>query len=104
MALLVVLLPLAGAVAALALGHRAERLAAAAAVSTTIAAWVISVVLATRRLGDQPPGDGASVTLPTGGIDISFAVQVDQLGAAMLLLATTVAALVQVYSVAYLRG
>ena len=42
--------------------------------------------------------------IQTGGLPISVALRVDQLSASMLVLATTVALLVQVYSVAYLRG
>lgn len=103
-ALLVVALPLLGAGLALTFGHRRSRLPAAATVSTTLVAWGLSVLLSARHLGSQAPGDGGSYTIHTGGIDITFALRVDQLGAVMLLLATTVAALVQIYSLAYLHG
>lgn len=101
---LVIALPLVGAIAALALGHRRAHAVAIAGVSSVAAACVLSLAEGAVRWGDRPPvfiGDGR---VETGGIAISVSLLVDQLSVSMLVLATVVAALVQVYSVAYLRG
>ena len=95
--------PVLAALIALAVGHRSERGSAWAGVAGGAIAWAAALALAT----------GASLTTPrfvvgpvahTGGLDIALALRADRLGAAVLVLATSVALLVQVYSVAYLRG
>jgi NADH-quinone oxidoreductase subunit L len=103
-ALIIIALPLCGAVVAIVAGHRQERLAAAAGVLSVVAACLVALGLAATRWGDRPPSVAGSHEVPTGAIPFSLVLSVDQLSASMLVLATGVAALVQVYSLAYLRG
>jgi NADH-quinone oxidoreductase subunit L len=103
-ALLVIVLPVLGALVALAAGHRDERIAPVAGVSTTVAAWVAAMAAGFAHWGDQEPGVLGPHQINTGGIPLSMVLSVDQLSASMLVLATSVAALVQIYSVAYLKG
>ena len=104
-ALLVLALPVAGAVVALVAGHRQERVAAIAGVLSTAVAWAGAL-----WLGFQHWGEGASADVvgpydvPTGDIALEPSLRLDQLSASMLVLATTIALLVQIYSVAYMRG
>jgi NADH-quinone oxidoreductase subunit L len=103
-ALIVIVLPLAGAVAAVVAGHRQERVAALAGVVSTGAAFVLSLAIGVARWGDRPPTSFGGHEVQTGDIPFALTLRVDQLSASMLVLATGVAVLVQVYSVAYLRG
>jgi NADH-quinone oxidoreductase subunit L len=93
------------AVASFVVGHRDERLPPMIGVAGSAVAWVLSLVVGFEHWGS---GADASVTgsgqIHTGGIPITVALRVDQLGSSLLVLATTVALLVQIYSVAYLRG
>jgi len=100
--LAVVALPFLAAGLVLALGHRRAALTKAGAVGLSAAGWLGSVALAVPRLGDAEPV--ARVFSSTSlGPPIELAVYVDQLGAVVLLLATTVALLVQSYSLSYLH-
>jgi NADH-quinone oxidoreductase subunit L len=103
-ALIVIVLPLAGAVAAVVAGHRQERVAALAGVASTGAAFVLSLAIGVARWGDRAPSSLGGHEVQTGDIPFTLTLRVDQLSASMLVLATGVAALVQVYSIAYLRG
>ena len=97
------LAPAVSAAAAMVLGHRAERSVPVVGVLGGAAAWLAAVVLAVGLT----PGAGRTTAGPraeTGGVDITLALRADRLGVALLVLATSVALLVQVYSVAYLRG
>ena len=102
-ALLVALL--AAAVVAVAVGHRDDRVAPVTGVVGSAVAWVLGLVIALSRWGRDVTAEVVgSGTVHTGGIPISVTLRIDQLSASMLVLATTVALLVQIYSVAYLRG
>ncbi len=103
-ALVVICAPLLGALVALLGGHRHERIAPIAGVAACGLAWLAAMVEAAGRWGDRAAAETGSYEMPTGGIPISAILSVDQLSASMLVLATSVAVLVQIYSVAYLRG
>ncbi len=103
-ALLVVILPLLGAVAALAIGHRVDWAAPLAGVVSCGAAWLCSLAVAIGHVGHAAASVLGPYEIRTGGIPLQASLYVDQLSASMLVLATTVATLVQIYSVAYLRG
>jgi NADH-quinone oxidoreductase subunit L len=95
-----VALPLLGAAGVLVVGRRRAPLLSAAAGTLT---WVVGLVVAAPALG---AADGDPVTyarLPTGAVPITLTLSVDGLAALMVLLATSVALAVLVYSVAYLR-
>jgi len=102
--LVVIALPVAGAVISLVVGHRDDEWSVRVGVVATAGAWIAAVALGVTHWGAQAASTVGSYQLPTGGLPISFVLRVDQLTASMLVLATSVAALVQVYSVAYLRG
>jgi NADH-quinone oxidoreductase subunit L len=85
-------------------GHRQERIAPVAGVVSTGAALLFAVGLAFSQWGDRAASVVGGHEVQTGAIPFSLTLRVDQLSASMLVLATAVAALVQVYSVAYLRG
>jgi NADH-quinone oxidoreductase subunit L len=103
-AFLVIVVPAVGAALTLAVGHRVRNGPAVLAVGSTGVSLLLAVVVARAHLGDAAPSSEGSVRLMLGGIPAHATLHVDQLTAAMLLLATGVAALVQVYSVGYLRG
>jgi NADH-quinone oxidoreductase subunit L len=78
----------------------------APALSTTVAVatWVAGLVVAVPHLG-QVRGEVVTYAhLPTGAVPITLTLSVDGLAALMVLLATSVALAVLVFSVAYLRG
>jgi NADH-quinone oxidoreductase subunit L len=100
----VLLLPLAGGAVAVLAGHRQERIVPGAGVVSTGTAFLFAVGLAFSQWGDRAASVVGGHEVQTGAIPFSLTLRVDQLSASMLVLATTVAALVQVYSVAYLRG
>ncbi len=103
-AFLVILAPLVAAVVTVVIGHRDERAAPALGVAGTAVAWLAAVVVGIRQWGDAAADEVGGGQVQTGDLPISVVLRVDQLSASMLVLATTVALLVQVYSIAYLRG
>jgi NADH-quinone oxidoreductase subunit L len=99
---LTVVLPLLAALVGLAAVDRIQ--AAWVAVGGAALTWVVTVAVALPRLGEADPV-GGSWGHAWGTIDapaLSFALRGDAMSAALLLLAATVALLVQIYSVAYL--
>lgn len=104
MALAIVLLPIMGAVVAMIAGHRRERIAPLAGAVATAASLGVALVIGFRHWGDAAASAVGSYEISTGGTPILVGLRVDQLSASMLVLATAVALLVQVYSVSYLRG
>lgn len=96
---------LLAAVAAVVVGHRDDRVPPLLGVAGSGVAWLCSVVVGALHWGaNAAPTVTGSGRIETGGLPITVALRVDQLSASMVVLATTVALLVQVYSVAYLRG
>ncbi|MFY9914271.1 MAG: NADH-quinone oxidoreductase subunit L [Nocardioidaceae bacterium] len=90
---------------AIAIGHRDDRLPPVLGVVGSAVAWAASIAIAAQQWGmDKAATVTGTGQVETGGLPISITLRVDQLSASMLVLATTVALLVQVYSVAYLRG
>ncbi|MGH3506232.1 MAG: NADH-quinone oxidoreductase subunit 5 family protein, partial [Nocardioidaceae bacterium] len=76
-----------------------------AGVFSTAAAWAGALWLGFEHWGQGVAADVVGpYDVPTGGIPLEPSLRLDQLSVSMLVLATTVALLVQVYSVAYLRG
>lgn len=102
----VLLLPTFAAVVSLVAGHQREQIAIRAGVAGCGLAWVCAMALGMAHWGDIDRAAAVigSYEMPTGDLPISLVLRVDQLSASMLVLATSVAALVQLYSVAYLRG
>jgi NADH-quinone oxidoreductase subunit L len=107
---LTVALPLLGFVVNGALALR--RPAAKTAVSVVgagvlIAAFVVAAAIFVQLRG-QPPHAPIIVELwrwiPSGGLDIRFAFQVDQLSTVMLLVVTGVGSLIHVFSIGYMRA
>ncbi len=99
--ILTVAVPLAGAAAVLVVHRRwAPPLSALAGVLT----WVVGLVVAVPQLGAAHGDPVTYAQLPTGTIPITLTLTVDGLAALLVLLATSVALAVLVYSVAYLRG
>jgi NADH-quinone oxidoreductase subunit L len=103
-ALLLVALPLVGAAVALVLGRRADNVAALAGTVSAVAALLCALAVGVGQWGDAAAAEVGPYRIPTGGTAIEASLYLDQLSASMLVLATGVAALVQIYSVAYLRG
>ncbi len=105
MTLLVLLSLVVGAVLSIAVGHRDDRLPPLLGVVGSVVAWIGSIVIGMQRWGmDATATQTGTGRVETGGLPISVTLRVDQLSASMLVLATSVALLVQVYSLAYLRG
>ncbi len=105
MTLLVLLSLLIAAILSVAVGHRDDRLPPLLGVVGAMVAWIGSVLIGVQQWGmGATAASTGTGQVATGGLPISVTLRVDQLSASMLVLATSVALLVQVYSVAYLRG
>jgi NADH-quinone oxidoreductase subunit L len=100
--LAVLLVPFVTSVVVLFTGHRsdvaAKGLCVGGAALGTVLAWTVAVL----HLGDAEPLGHVFASSRTVGPAVELASYVDPLSAVMLLLATTVAFLVQVYSLGYL--
>jgi NADH-quinone oxidoreductase subunit L len=99
---LLVALPALGAGATLLAGHRNARIVQILGCGPVGVSWVLALVLATQHWGNAAPSQSVADQIDTGGIPLTPALAVDQLTASMLVLATSVALLVQVYSLAYM--
>jgi NADH-quinone oxidoreductase subunit L len=100
--LAVLLVPFATAAATLVAGHRSDVAAKSLSVGGSALGLVLAWTLALAHLGDADPLAHVFASSRTVGPPIELAVYVDPLSAVLLLLATTVAFLVQVYSLGYL--
>jgi NADH-quinone oxidoreductase subunit L len=94
--------PFGTAMATVAVGHRSDRTSKAVSVGGSGLGLVLAWVVALAHLGDAAPLQHVYASTATGGPAIELAQYVDPLSAVLLLLATTVAFLVQVYSLGYL--
>ncbi|MGH3315799.1 MAG: NADH-quinone oxidoreductase subunit 5 family protein [Nocardioidaceae bacterium] len=95
-----VAMPLLGGCGVLLVPRRwARELSAVAGVVT----WVVGLVVAIPQLGAAQGEAVTYATLATGAVPIALTLSVDGLAALMVLLATSVALAVLVYSAAYLR-
>ncbi|HET7533579.1 MAG TPA: NADH-quinone oxidoreductase subunit L [Nocardioidaceae bacterium] len=102
--LLLVALPFASAALSLFVGHRGEVAERGIAVGASAIGLALAFVVALPHLGDATPLGHVFASTSAAGPPIELSVYVDQLTAAMLLLAHTVAFLVQVYSLGYMAG
>jgi NADH-quinone oxidoreductase subunit L len=96
-----ILLPLATGLVVLVTGHRSDVAAKGLAVGGSALGLAVAVGVALAHLGSRPAAD-LVLGHGAGTPPIQFSLHVDQLSAVMLLLAHTVAFLVQVYSLGYL--
>ncbi|MGZ8737208.1 MAG: NADH-quinone oxidoreductase subunit 5 family protein [Nocardioides sp.] len=85
-------------------GHRGDVASRGIAVGGSALGLALSVVVAVAHLGSVEPEGHVFVGTSAFGPAIELSVYVDQLSALLLLLAGTVAFLVQVYSLGYLEG
>jgi NADH-quinone oxidoreductase subunit L len=102
--LLLIVLPFASAALSLVVGHRGEVAERGIAVGASALGLVLSGVVAFPHLGNAAPLGHVFASTAAAGPPIELSVYVDQLTAVMLLLAQTVAFLVQVYSLGYMAG
>ncbi|NUR07201.1 MAG: NADH-quinone oxidoreductase subunit L, partial [Nocardioidaceae bacterium] len=102
LALAVLLVPFVTALTTLAVGHRSDRAVKGIAVGGSGLGLLLGWALALPHLGDAAPLGWSYADTTAIGQRIELAVYVDPLAAVMLALATTVAFLVQVYSLGYL--
>jgi NADH-quinone oxidoreductase subunit L len=102
MLLALVLLPALGAAVAMVVGHRSQPAVRTIACGVTAIAWLLALVLAGQHWGTAGPHRWTVDQVDTGGVALTPALSVDQLTASMLVLATSVALLVQIYSLAFL--
>jgi NADH-quinone oxidoreductase subunit L len=102
--LLLIAVPFGSAALCLYVGHRAEIAGRGIAVGASALGLVLAGVVAFAHLGDATPLQDVVASTSAAGPAIEMSVYVDQLTAVMLLLAHTVAFLVQVYSLGYLAG
>jgi NADH-quinone oxidoreductase subunit L len=101
---LVVLLPALAAAVTLLIGHRIAAAAASIGVIVTAIAFVCATVVGVGSWGGRAADVTRLGSFSAGRVEISMAVHSSALVASVLVLATGVALLVQVYSVAYLGG
>jgi NADH-quinone oxidoreductase subunit L len=102
--LAVLVVPFASAVATLGFGHRAEGAGRGIAAGGSLLTLGLATAVAVPHLGGAAPLTHVYVDTTATRPAFELAVLVDPLSAVLLLLAGTVAALVQVYSLGYLRG
>ena len=102
--LLLIVLPFTSAALSLLVGHRGEVAERGIAVGASAIGLVLAGVVAFPHLGDAAPLGHVFASTAAAGPPIELSVYVDQLTAVMLLLAHTVAFLVQVYSLGYMAG
>ncbi len=102
--LLLVLVPFVSAGLSLLIGHRGEVAERGIAVGAALLGLGLAVVVALPHLGDAEPLTHVFATTAAAGPPIELSFRVDQLSAVMLLLAHTVAFLVQLYSLGYMAG
>lgn len=95
-------LPALAAVVIVLIGHRSTRTVQLVGCLALALAWGLAVWLAVEHLGSASGASYAVDPLSTGGLPVTPALAVDQLTASMLLLAITVALLVQLYSVGFM--
>jgi NADH-quinone oxidoreductase subunit L len=102
--LLLVALPFTSAALSLYVGHRGEVAERGIAVGASALGLGLAAFVAFPHLGDATPLGHVFASTDAAGPAIELSVYVDQLTAVMLLLAHTVAFLVQVYSLGYMAG
>jgi NADH-quinone oxidoreductase subunit L len=101
--LAVLAVPFATAGATFLVGHRSGAVAKAVAVGGSAVGLILAWLVAIAHLGESEPLARVFASTRSVGPPIELAWYVDSLSAVMLLLATTVAFLVQVYSLGYLE-
>ncbi|HZJ06026.1 MAG TPA: NADH-quinone oxidoreductase subunit L [Nocardioidaceae bacterium] len=99
---LLVALPFACAAISLLVGHSSDAATKGISVGGSALALALACVVAFPRLGDAVPIGRVFASTSASGPALELSLYVDQLSAVMLLLAHTVAFLVQVYSLGYL--
>ena len=97
-------LPFTSAVLSFLVGHRGEVAERGTAVGASGAGLVLAGVVAFTHVGDAEPVAHVFTSTAAAGPPIELSVYVGPLGAVTLLLAHTVAFLVQVYSLGYMAG
>ncbi|MGW2443222.1 NADH-quinone oxidoreductase subunit 5 family protein [Streptomyces sp. NPDC001675] len=102
LAVLVPLLPFLGAAAGLLLGRTAPGLVRPLAVLPTLAALVLTALVAVRQGGGRAV-EAHTELMPTGSVPIDLALDIDGFAALVAVLVAFVAACVQIYSTGYLR-
>jgi NADH-quinone oxidoreductase subunit L len=102
--LLLIALPFVSAALSLLVGHRGEVAERGIAVGASGLGLALAMSVAFPHLGDATPLGHVFMGTTGAGAPIEMSVYVDQLTAVMLLLAHTVAFLVQVYSLGYMAG
>lgn len=95
------LLPFVAAVAGMLFGRRLPFGPAGFAIAGTGASAALAIVVLSRIGGVR---DSGTVLTPTGAPDIVLGVRVDEMSAAVAVMVTLVALIVQIYSVGYLPG
>ncbi len=101
-----VVVPAIGVAVVLALGHRdpGGRTPAWTGAGVGVVTWLLGLGVAIPALASSGAERWALVEIPTGTVPFRLALTVDGLTAAMVLLTSTVALLVLLYSVSYLAG
>ncbi|HEX6877628.1 MAG TPA: proton-conducting transporter membrane subunit, partial [Nocardioidaceae bacterium] len=102
--LVLLVLPFTSAALSILVGHRGEVAERGIAVGASAIGLALAVVVAFPHLGDAAPLGHVYLSTTAAGPPIEMSVYVDQLTAVMLLLANTIAFLVQVYSLGYMAG
>jgi NADH-quinone oxidoreductase subunit L len=102
--LALLVLPFVSAALCLLVGHRGEVAARGIAVGASALGLGLAAVVAFPHLGDASPFSHVYMSTSAAGPPIEMSVYVDQLTAVMLLLAHSIAFLVQVYSLGYMAG
>jgi NADH-quinone oxidoreductase subunit L len=100
--LTLVLLPFASAALALLIGHTADAAMKGISVGASLLGLGVACAVAFPLLGDAEPVGRVFASTTAAGPPIELSLYADQLSAVMLLLAHTVAFMVQLYSLGYL--
>jgi NADH-quinone oxidoreductase subunit L len=102
--LAIILLPLLGFVLNASIGRRLSKGASGAiACAAVIAAFGVSVAAVSRMLGGGPFEQAVYNWIPSGDLQIPFALRLDSLSAVMILVVSGVGSLIHIYSTGYMH-
>ena len=104
MLLAIILLPLAGFVLNASLGRRLpKQVSGGIACGSVVAAFGVSVAAVWQMLGSGPIDQSVFSWIPSGDLQIPFALRLDPLGAVMILVVSGVGSLIHIYSLGYMH-
>lgn len=105
LACVILLLPLIAALCIMLMARENRQMSASLSVAAVVVGFILSCILFFQHLSNDSIGDETSISwLKIGALQIGLGVKIDSLNVLMLLVVSAVAALVHIYSKAYMAG